>query len=129
MVDLPELYQSDHEIIRDLDDAAMLHLMADENMQEWAWSGAVIIETVRAVRDFLRSGPDKVSAGADRTRTAAVRPSPPSSAGRWAAGQRSIHRAAVVPGGRCRLSKTASAKASNAGRCAASPASNTTTRE
>jgi ParB-like chromosome segregation protein Spo0J len=56
MVALRELYPDDHEvrlIVRDLDDAAMLHVMADENMQEWASTGAVIVETVRAVRDFL----------------------------------------------------------------------------
>ena len=57
MVALREMFPPDHEIsliVRDLDDAAMLHVMADENMQEWASSGAVIVETVRAVRDYLR---------------------------------------------------------------------------
>jgi hypothetical protein len=56
MVALRELFDDDYKIgliVRDLDDAAMLHVMADENMQEWASSGAVIIETVRAVRDYL----------------------------------------------------------------------------
>jgi ParB-like chromosome segregation protein Spo0J len=61
LVTLRELFPPDHEvnlIIRDLDDAAMLHVMADENMQEWSSSGPVIVETVRAVRDFLdRPGP------------------------------------------------------------------------
>jgi hypothetical protein len=66
MVALRELYPAEHKIsliIRDLDDAAMLHVMADENMQEWASSGAVIVETVRAVRDFLLAGKPKVSTG------------------------------------------------------------------
>ena len=56
LVALNELYGPDHEIdliIMDLDDEAMLHVMADENMQEWGHKGPVIIETVRAVRDFL----------------------------------------------------------------------------
>lgn len=61
LVALRELYPPDHEvslIVRDLTDAEMLHIMADENMQEWASSGEVIIETVRAVRDFLYPGPE-----------------------------------------------------------------------
>lgn len=56
LVALRELYPPEHEvgvIVRDLADAEMLHMMADENMQEWASTGAVIVETVRAVRDFL----------------------------------------------------------------------------
>jgi hypothetical protein len=56
MVALREMFTADHEIsliVRDLDDAAMLHVMADENMQEWAASSEVIVETVRAVRDYL----------------------------------------------------------------------------
>jgi hypothetical protein len=59
MVALREMFPAEHEIsliVRDLDDADMLHVMADENMQEWAASTAVLKETVRAVRDFLISG-------------------------------------------------------------------------
>jgi hypothetical protein len=59
MVALREMYPDDHRvslIVRDLDDAAMLHVMADENMQEWQSDGSVIVETVRAVRDFLSPG-------------------------------------------------------------------------
>lgn len=65
MTALREMYPPDHEIkliIRNLDDASMLHVMADENMQEWQSSGAVIIETVRAVRDFLGAIPISVPA-------------------------------------------------------------------
>jgi hypothetical protein len=67
LVALRELFPPDNEvnlIVRDLDDAAMLHIMADENMQEWGLNqNAVIVETVRAVRDFLRPGAVKVSSG------------------------------------------------------------------
>jgi len=58
LVALRDLYPPEHQIdliVRDLDDEAMLHVMADENMQEWAASSAVIVETVRAVRDFLNT--------------------------------------------------------------------------
>lgn len=56
LVALRELYPPEHEvelIIRELDDATMLRIMADENMQEWSSSAGVTVETVRAVRDFL----------------------------------------------------------------------------
>lgn len=66
MVALREMFPAEHEIsliVRDLDDADMLHVMADENMQEWAASTAVLKETVRAVRDFLVVSQPKVSTG------------------------------------------------------------------
>lgn len=58
LVALRELFPPDHVvtlIVRELDDAAMLHIMADENMQEWAASSPVIVETVRATREFLNT--------------------------------------------------------------------------
>jgi hypothetical protein len=66
MVALRELFPPDHEIsliVRDLDDAAMLHVMADENKDDWAASVEVLKETVRAVRDFLVVSRPKVSTG------------------------------------------------------------------
>jgi hypothetical protein len=50
-------------IIRGLDDETMVHIMADENMQEGAAESSVAVETVRAVRDFLGGGAQKVSPG------------------------------------------------------------------
>src|SRR5881392_1032941 len=49
---LQELYPPDHEvdlIIRDLDDTAMLRIMAAENQEEWGTSALVEFETVYAV--------------------------------------------------------------------------------
>ena len=66
MVALRELFGPEHEIsliVRDLDDAAMLHVMADENMQEWASDIEVQKETVRAVRDFLAVSLDQRKLG------------------------------------------------------------------
>ncbi len=64
MVALRELYPDDHKvslIVRDLDDAAMLHVMADENMKEWGADSAIEVETVRAVRDYLIAGVDLIA--------------------------------------------------------------------
>jgi len=41
--------------VRDIDDGTMLRIMANENMDEWKQSPGVILETVRATRDFLTS--------------------------------------------------------------------------
>jgi hypothetical protein len=41
--------------IRDLDDSTMLQIMANENMEQWSSSTSVVIETVKATRDFLNS--------------------------------------------------------------------------
>lgn len=51
-------------IVRDLDDETMLKIMANENMTEWQTDAAVTVETVRAVRDFLISGPARKSGNA-----------------------------------------------------------------
>lgn len=40
--------------IRDLDDRTMLKIMANENMEQWAWNVGVINETIEAVRDFIK---------------------------------------------------------------------------
>lgn len=45
--------------VRELDDATMLKVMANENMDEWKTSPGVIDETVRAARDFLEKHPDE----------------------------------------------------------------------
>lgn len=75
LVALNELYPPTHEIgliIRDFDDAQMLHAMADENMDEWKHSGAVAVETVRAVRDFLVSGARPVRQGSNGTKPSGI---------------------------------------------------------
>ena len=41
--------------VRDLDDATMLRIMANENMDEWRASPAVINETVFAAKKFIDS--------------------------------------------------------------------------
>ena len=43
-------------IVRDLDDETMLRMMADENLQEWEHSSAIVRETVRAVVLAAASG-------------------------------------------------------------------------
>jgi ParB-like chromosome segregation protein Spo0J len=51
LVALRELYPPDHQvalIVKPLDDEAMLHVMADENMKEWSSTAEVTVETVRA---------------------------------------------------------------------------------
>jgi|TARA_R100000501_G_C2609644_1_gene104585 ParB-like chromosome segregation protein Spo0J len=53
---LQEVYSDDYMVevpIKDLSDELMLKIMANENMEEWQSSVAVIDETVRAVRLFL----------------------------------------------------------------------------
>ena len=39
--------------VKDLDDVTMLRIMANENMEQWGSNNAVIIETIKAVRNFL----------------------------------------------------------------------------
>jgi ParB-like chromosome segregation protein Spo0J len=56
---LQEVYSPDYMVevpIKDLSDELMLKIMANENMEEWQSSVAVIDETVRAVRGFLSRG-------------------------------------------------------------------------
>ena len=45
--------------VKDLDDATMIKIMANENMEDWETNTSVINETVLTVRDFLRSGAEK----------------------------------------------------------------------
>jgi hypothetical protein len=44
--------------VKDLGDAKMLQIMANENMDEWATRPAVIYETVRVAKKFLKEHPD-----------------------------------------------------------------------
>lgn len=46
--------------VKSLDDATMLKIMANENMDEWKTSPGVIDETVRATRDFLKKHPEEL---------------------------------------------------------------------
>jgi len=39
--------------VRDIDDATMIRIMANENLDSWKTAPAVVIETVRAVKEFL----------------------------------------------------------------------------
>jgi ParB-like chromosome segregation protein Spo0J len=45
--------------VKPLDDATMLKIMANENMDEWKTSPGVIDETVRATRKFLEEHPEE----------------------------------------------------------------------
>ena len=47
--------------VRDLDDAIMLRIMANENLDSWKTTTAVINETVLATKDFLQNEFDKYS--------------------------------------------------------------------
>jgi len=46
--------------VKPLDDATMLKIMANENMDEWKTSPGVIDETVRAARKFLEEHPEEM---------------------------------------------------------------------
>lgn len=41
--------------VKELDDATMIQIMANENMEQWQSSPGVVLETVKVVRDFLNS--------------------------------------------------------------------------
>lgn len=41
--------------IKDIDNATMIRIMANENMEYWKYDLAVRVETVRAVRNFLNT--------------------------------------------------------------------------
>jgi ParB-like chromosome segregation protein Spo0J len=55
-------------IIKDLDDATMLQIMANENMHEWGTSASVEQETVRAVVDAFAKGQIKLRPVSTNTR-------------------------------------------------------------
>jgi len=58
---LKELFKPDYEIdisIKDLDDAMMIRIMANENDESWGTSPKIIDETVRVARDFLKKRPE-----------------------------------------------------------------------
>lgn len=61
-VALREIYPGTHKIgviCRKLDDATMIKIMADENDEIYNLSPAVINETVKAARDYLRAHPEE----------------------------------------------------------------------
>jgi len=39
--------------VRDLDDATMIRIMGDENLQDWTTNAGVVVETVTAAKEFL----------------------------------------------------------------------------
>jgi hypothetical protein len=57
MVDIP---------VKDLDDATMLKIMANENMESWALGAKVIDETVRVTKKFLEEHPEEIHLVAGR---------------------------------------------------------------
>jgi hypothetical protein len=52
MVDIP---------VKDLDDATMLKIMANENMESWALGPKVIDETIKVTKKFLDEHPEEVA--------------------------------------------------------------------
>jgi hypothetical protein len=46
--------------VKDLDDATMLKVMANENMEEWRLGPKIIDETVRVTKKFLEEHPEEV---------------------------------------------------------------------
>jgi hypothetical protein len=63
LVALKEEYGPGHEItlnIMDLDDTAMIQMMANENMEEWGTSALVELETVQAVVEAFGAGKIKL---------------------------------------------------------------------
>lgn len=63
LVALQQVFKPDDEVgipVRKLDDATMLRIMANENMEEWRTLPAVIDETVRVAKQFLDGHPEEV---------------------------------------------------------------------
>jgi ParB-like nuclease domain len=63
LVALHELYgkTSSHKVdipVRELDDAFMLKIMANENAKDWSLNTSVVVETVKAARKFLIEHPE-----------------------------------------------------------------------
>jgi ParB-like chromosome segregation protein Spo0J len=46
--------------VKELDDATMLKIMANENMEDWKTSPGVIDETVKAAKGFLEAHPEEI---------------------------------------------------------------------
>lgn len=68
---LKEVFSGDYQVevpIKDLSDELMLKIMANENMEEWQSSVAIVDETIRAVRHFLLAQEEK-HIGAEEIRT------------------------------------------------------------
>jgi len=66
---LLEIYKSTDEVdipIKPLDDATMLKIMANENMDEWKTAPAVIDETVKVAKAFLEEHPEEYDAHGGR---------------------------------------------------------------
>lgn len=63
-------------IIRDLDDEAMLQIMARENMEEWGTSASVEHETIRAVVEAYAQGKIQLPQPDERTHVRAIRDAP-----------------------------------------------------
>ena len=59
LIALQEMYDPEHEVglvDRDLDDEAMIKIMANENVEQWDANALIEQETVRAVRDAYTAG-------------------------------------------------------------------------
>jgi hypothetical protein len=79
LVALREIYSSNHKnnlIVRELDDASMLRIMAQENMAEWDTNALIDQETVQAVVDAVAKGAIELSAVPSRTNESVVRHAP-----------------------------------------------------
>jgi len=70
-----QTYQVDL-IIKDLDDKAMIKIMANENMEEWKHSAETIMETVRAVVSAYAEGLIELSALHEKTSKNRIRYAP-----------------------------------------------------
>jgi hypothetical protein len=74
---LQELYgeDSDFEVdipVKDLSDAMMIKIMANENMDDWKTDPAVLDETVKAAKRFLEYTPDEAANNGDLTSKSGV---------------------------------------------------------
>jgi len=65
LIALQELYKDkpDKSVnipVKDLSDALMIKIMANENMEDWRSTPAIIDETVKVVKEFLESRPNEI---------------------------------------------------------------------
>jgi len=73
---LRAIFNPDDEIdipVKDLDNATMIQIMANENMEQWQSSPAVVLETVKAIRDFLNSELAKCETWEEATSNKSIR--------------------------------------------------------